>query len=92
MNKEDIKELIYLMKEENMEVISIETDEIEIYLKSFGASEEAAGSKRRKKVTSDSSSLSSGSTAVSSGNGGELIDIKADQIGTFYTQPEEDSD
>ena len=90
MNKEDIKELIYLMKEENMEIISIETDEVEIYLKSFGYSGGEISSNKRKKASLDSSSSTAASSSLS--NGGEVIDIKADQIGTFYTQPEENSD
>lgn len=90
MNKEDIKELIYLMKEENMEIISIETDEVEIYLKSFGYSGGEISSNKRKKASLDS--LSSTAASISLSNGGEVIDIKADQIGTFYTQPEENSD
>lgn len=90
MNKQDIKELIYLMKEENMEIISIETDDVEIYLKSFGHADGEVSSTKRKQVSLDSSSSTSSSSSLSSG--GELIDIKADQIGTFYTQPEENSD
>lgn len=92
MNKADIKELIQLMKEENMEVISIETDEVDIYLKSFGQSIEETDTNKRKKASSDSSKLTGAASGSSFSSGGELIDIKADQIGTFYTQPEEDSD
>ncbi len=92
MNKEELRELIDLMKEENMKVISIESEGLEIYLESFDDSKRSkALAKDEPKEKKDPYQGHQPQSSLMS-TAGEIIDIKAEQIGTFYTQPEEDSD
>lgn len=81
MNIEEIKSLIQLMKEENMKVIAYESGDDEIYLEAFDHDRGEATPVKKKS-----------SSPASSGSSSDLVDIKANQIGTFYSQPEEDSD
>lgn len=89
MNKEEIKDLIQYMKEENMKVISIQTDDVDLYLESFP---DGKGKKpvrvKEESVLEKKEEVKAGPSTDRSG----LVDITVDQIGVFYTQPEEDSD
>ncbi len=87
MEIEKIKELIKLMKDSDLKVMSIEDEDLEVYLE--------AHSKEPVQIpvqTSASASQEVAQTSIASEEGeSSLIDIRAKQIGVFYTQPDEDS-
>ncbi len=83
MEMDKIKELIQLMKESDLKVLSIEDEDTEIYLEAH-AKENAQGP-----VHISPQTLSQG--GVSSTEASNLVDVRAKQIGIFYTQPDEDS-
>lgn len=87
MNIEKLEAIIQLMKESDLKVLSIEDQEVDIYLE--------AHSKEIKQAMTQGTSLAnltnSNTSSDATDQAPDLIDIKATQIGVFYTQPDEDS-
>lgn len=81
-----IKKIIQLMKENDLKVFSLKDENSKLYLESHAKYAEVAPLTQTT-ISGDSSSVKSETTAAQS----ELIEIRADQIGIFYTQPDADS-
>lgn len=81
-----IKEIIQLMKENDLKVFSLKDENSKLYLESHAKYAEVAPLTQTT-ISGDSSSVKSETTAAQS----ELIEIRADQIGIFYTQPDAES-
>jgi len=87
MNFDEIKQLVQLVKEEDLQEIEIKDENKSIRIEA----------KRQEKIDSGISNISaqaySGATSEGSGsNDNELLEIRSPQIGVFYTQPKEDRD
>lgn len=87
MNIEKLEAIIQLMKESDLKVLSIEDQEVEIYLEAHSREITHTMSQSMPQSYRTDSNNSSDKTDQTTG----LIDIKATQIGVFYTQPDEDS-
>ena len=87
MNIEKLEAIIQLMKESDLKVLSIEDQEVEIYLEAHSREITHTMSQGMPQSYQTDSNNSSDTTDQTTG----LIDIKATQIGVFYTQPDEDS-
>lgn len=87
MNIEKLEAIIQLMKESDLKVLSIEDQEVEIYLEAHSREITHTMSQGMPQSHRTDSNNSSDTTDQTTG----LIDIKATQIGVFYTQPDEDS-
>lgn len=87
MKIDKLEALIQLMKDSDLKILSIEDQEMEIYLE--------AHSKETAKETSQASPQTTQQDTQSSSDTSEgatdLIEVRATQIGVFYTQPDEDS-
>lgn len=92
MDLENIRALAKLMKAENLKVVRLETEDTEIYLEAFGERVVAAPAPAPTAAAESKSAVNLEVTETTVAGVSQLIDIKADQIGTFYTQPEEDSE
>ena len=87
MNIEKLEAIIQLMKESDLKVLNIEDQEVEIYLEAHSREITHTMSQSMPQSYRTDSNNSSDKTDQTTG----LIDIKATQIGVFYTQPDEDS-
>lgn len=87
MNIEKLEAIIQLMKESDLKVLNIEDQEVEIYLEAHSREITHTMSQDMPQSYRTDSNNSSDKTDQTTG----LIDIKATQIGVFYTQPDEDS-
>lgn len=88
MEIDKMKEIIELMKANDLKIFELEDKEQKIYLE--------AHSKDAPQVTASNAPVTQSApesdTKDSSKTDDHLIEIRSDQIGVFYTQPEEDSE
>ena len=82
MKMDNIKELIQLMKDNHLKSLKVKDGDLEIEL-------EAHSNYSNKVVESSSSPETNLEKSVPKDS--KLIEIRSTQIGTFYTQPDEDS-
>jgi len=82
MKMDNIKELIQLMKDNHLKSLNVKDGDLEIEL-------EAHSNYSNKVVESSSSPETNLEKSVPKDS--KLIEIRSTQIGTFYTQPDEDS-
>lgn len=85
MEIDKIKEIMRLMKENDLKVFSLEEGETELYLEAHSENEAPAVNQPQTEIRQPEDILSN--TKIES----KLIEVRADQVGIFYTQPEEDS-
>lgn len=79
-----IKEFIQLMKESNLKVLSIDDGDVEVYLEEH--SQEVT---QQMPIQTNTTTPQVAPESIDTKS--NLIDIRAKQIGVFYTQPDQDS-
>lgn len=87
MEIEKIKELIQLMKDSDLKVLSIEDEDLEVYLEAHSQETASVPVQAATQSNQTGTQPAAGDAKAES----SLIDVKATQIGVFYTQPDEDS-
>jgi len=88
MEIEKIKEIVQLMKDSDLKVFQLEDDDVELYLEAHSQESAVQVPANGQAAVQNSSNGDEGS-----GSNGEdnLVEIRSDQIGVFYTQPDEES-
>lgn len=84
MEIDKIKDIIKLMKDNDLKVVSLNAGDTELYLESH--SKDVAPLAQPSPITHTNIPVDTSTSSESN-----LIEVKSTQIGTFYTQPDEDS-
>lgn len=87
MNIDKLEALIQLMKDSDLKILSMEDQEVEIYLEAHSKEAAPVVSQASPQTTQQDTQNSSDTSEGDS----DVIDVRATQIGVFYTQPDEDS-
>ena len=87
MKIEKLEALIQLMKDSDLKVLRIEDQEVEIYLEAHSKESTPVLSQ----VSPQPTPLATQSSSEKGKEASDLIDVRATQIGVFYTQPDEES-
>ena len=87
MQIDKLKEMIQLMKDSDLKILSIEDNDVEIYLEAHSKETSHTIAQQSPNVEAVNTRQSASSEEPDQ----DLIDVRATQIGVFYTQPDEDS-
>jgi acetyl-CoA carboxylase biotin carboxyl carrier protein len=88
MDIDMLKKIIELMKDSDLKILNLKDDDLEIYLEAHSETEFVSVSPA---VSGTNSINQTQIETDASQTADNIVEIRASQIGVFYTQPEEDS-